>query len=76
MTKYGHLFDWMSHVVCSDDPEVKRGKPAPDIYQLAAARFDTPPQSSSNVSDGWREGVDGLRGVLFFYCLYVQEQLI
>ena len=51
--KYGHLFDWMSHVVCSDDPEVKHGKPSPDTYLLAAARFKTPPQSSSNVSYGW-----------------------
>ena len=51
VTNYGHLFDWMSHVVCSDDPEVKRGKPAPDIYHVAAARFKTPPQSCANVSN-------------------------
>ncbi len=50
VSKYGHLFDWMSHVVCSDDPEVKNGKPFPDIYLVAAARFKTPPKTSSNVS--------------------------
>ena len=49
--KYGHLFDGMSHVVCSDDPEVKHGKPSPDIYQVAAARFKIPPKNSSNVSN-------------------------
>lgn len=50
ISKYGHLFDDMSHAVCSDDPDVKEGKPSPYIYQVAAARFQNPPKSSSNVS--------------------------
>lgn len=39
----------MSHVVKSDDPDVKQGKPHPDIFQVAASRFDTPPLSPSDV---------------------------
>ena len=43
------LFDLFSHYVCSDDPELKHGKPAPDIFQLAASRFADKPSSPSNV---------------------------
>lgn len=30
-------------VLATTDPEVKRGKPAPDVYQIAAQRFQHPP---------------------------------
>ena len=43
------LFELFSHYVCSDDPELKHGKPAPDIFQLAASRFANKPSSPSNV---------------------------
>jgi len=49
VTKHQELFKLMSHVVCSDDPLVKNGKPAPDIYLAAAQRFTNPPKSPSNV---------------------------
>lgn len=44
------LFSLFSHFVCSDDKEMKHGKPAPDIYLIAASRFSNPPQSNANVS--------------------------
>ena len=50
VSKYGYLFDGMSHIICSDNPAVKKGKPSPDIYQVAASRFKSPPKSPSNVS--------------------------
>ena len=43
------LFKLFSHYVCSDDVELKHGKPAPDIFQLAASRFSSKPLSPANV---------------------------
>ena len=50
ISKKRELFKGVSHVVCLDDPAVKKGKPAPDIYLVAAANFEEPPKSASNVS--------------------------
>lgn len=42
--RHGELFSLFSHcVLASTDPAVKRGKPAPDVYQLCAERFPSPP---------------------------------
>lgn len=50
ISKKSDFFSLFSHFVCSDDKEMKRGKPAPDIYLIAASRFSNPPQSNANVS--------------------------
>ena len=43
-SKHKELFSLFNHVVCgSSDPEVKRGKPAPDIFEVCARRFSDPP---------------------------------
>ncbi len=49
ISKRRALFSLFSHTVCSDDPEVTHGKPAPDIYEVTARRFKNPPQSPANV---------------------------
>ncbi len=54
ISKHKELFDIMSHAVCSDDTDVVNGKPSPDIYQIAAARFKIPPSSPTNVSCYYR----------------------
>lgn len=42
-SKHKELFSLFNHVVCgSSDPEVKQGKPAPDIFQVCASRFPDP----------------------------------
>ncbi|KAH8377775.1 hypothetical protein KR093_007093, partial [Drosophila rubida] len=37
-----NLFSVMHHVVCGDDPELERSKPFPDIFLIAASRFNPP----------------------------------
>lgn len=39
-TKHGSLLSLMHHVVTGDDPAVIHGKPAPDIFLVAANRFE------------------------------------
>ena len=42
---YRELFHLFHHKVCgSSDPDVKEGKPAPDIFLVAAARFPDKPE--------------------------------
>lgn len=44
MKSHQHLFDLFSHkVMGTTDPEVIHGKPAPDIFLIAARRFATQP---------------------------------
>lgn len=38
--RHGEIFSMMHHVVMGDDPDVKHGKPSPDIFQVAANRFE------------------------------------
>lgn len=41
--RFGHLINLFEHVVCGSDPEVKTGKPDPDIYLVCASRFAQKP---------------------------------
>lgn len=49
VSKHPKLAACFNHVVCADDPELKNGKPAPDVYLLAASRFPSPPKSPDQV---------------------------
>eukprot|EP01134_Creolimax_fragrantissima_P007731 CFRG7731T1 len=48
VSNHGEQVALMHHVVKGDDPEVVKGKPNPDIFQVAASRFSKSPSSPSS----------------------------
>eukprot|EP00591_Stephanopyxis_turris_P007203 CAMPEP_0195531460 /NCGR_PEP_ID=MMETSP0794_2-20130614/35435_1 /TAXON_ID=515487 /ORGANISM="Stephanopyxis turris, Strain CCMP 815" /LENGTH=254 /DNA_ID=CAMNT_0040663271 /DNA_START=44 /DNA_END=808 /DNA_ORIENTATION=+ len=42
--KHERIFKWMNTIVTGDDPNVAKGKPAPDIYLEAAKRMGVEPE--------------------------------
>lgn len=51
---YKELFSFFHHVVTGgSDPEVKNGKPAPDVFLVCASRFPDKPKPQQVLVVGW-----------------------
>lgn len=66
--KTGHLGEilrkpFSHHVFAGSDPEVKRGKPHPDVFKIAAARFKPPPESPKHVLV-FEDAINGVNAAL------------
>lgn len=66
--KTGHIGEilrkpFSHHVFAGSDPEVKRGKPHPDVFETAARRFKTPPKDMKSVLV-FEDAVNGVKAAL------------
>lgn len=66
--KTGHIGDilrkpFSHHVFAGSDPEVKRGKPHPDVFETAARRFKNPPKDMKSVLV-FEDAINGVKAAL------------
>lgn len=54
---------FLHHVFAGSDPEVKRGKPHPDVFEVAAKRFKPSPVDSQKVLV-FEDAINGVRAAL------------
>lgn len=65
-------FRLFQHIVCGDDAEIARPKPAPDIFLLAAHRLQVPIDSCAIFEDS-PAGLDGARASGAFTIALLQD---
>ncbi|KAM6579464.1 hypothetical protein CsatA_003238 [Cannabis sativa] len=75
--QHGELFSLMHHVVLGDDPEVKKGKPSPDVFLAAANRFEGGPINPDKiiVFEDAPAGVQGAKNAGMFAVMVPDARL-
>lgn len=66
-TNHGRIFQHMQAVVAGDDPAVRQGKPAPDIYLEAARQLQVDPQQCLAFEDA----LSGVRAAKAAGCVVI-----
>ncbi|CAG8623086.1 5672_t:CDS:2, partial [Acaulospora colombiana] len=60
-TNNQELFGLFDSIICGDDPGIKNGKPAPDLFLAACARMGNPPVTKCLVFEDAINGVEAAR---------------
>lgn len=61
-SKHQKIIELFNHVVCGDDPEVRKSKPYPDEYLVCASRFPKKPSPGECLV--FEDSVNGMRAAL------------
>ncbi|KAI9089807.1 HAD-like domain-containing protein [Phlyctochytrium arcticum] len=74
-TKHRELFSLFASVTCGDDPEIRRGKPAPDIFLVAREKLGNPPLENCLIFEDAFMGLQAAKAA-GMACVWVPDERI